>query len=494
MAIDPEIRRLQAKQVGMLMRAYRHAFIVDGRARRLSQDGLLDLMAQVNRQYSERHDHSTVTRWESGATRPTRARIEVFGQALNLSAIEVDGLIRLAGLKPDDPVPAGGRQSLEESANTGAAVSVDTLEYPGPAAAASAVGEGDSPSYAWEVIRYCLSRFFLPGSGVAVAGYVLASLGWSATWMLMLYVSIAIGLVLVQGFLRLRRSNDLRELFFISVFFVLSAPLLQVPLLRMDHYEFYAIGNLANTPIPVLLALAFNLLLALACGLLFEFLWRWQYSGRGAEQAYKRAAWVVLPPVGLVYACILALSNVGAWIEFLLLLTVLAGVFTMLAVLRDQAVSLSEWDRKFLLGTAVAVTIVLTILGSAAILAAYLEPSLLAMPGHTLLHSGDIDFNALGYPPEELTARFRVGFVWASLAMSAYMVFVIGGNLIVTIYRLGGGESAQPATDTALAGTGVSLPPEPSRRARVDARYWAGCLAGLRTFRPGCNRTGAPSN
>ena len=480
MAIDPEIRRLQAKQVGMLMRAYRHAFLVDGRARRLSQDGLLDLMAQVNQQYSERHDHSTVTRWESGATRPTRARIEVFGQALNLSAIEVDGLIRLAGLKPDDPVPAGGRQSLEESANTGAAV--------------SAVGDRDSPSYAWEVIRYCLSRFFLPGSGVALAGYVLASLGWSATWMLMLYVTIAIGLMLVQGFLRLRRSNDLRELFFISVFFVLSAPLLQVPLIRMDHYEFYAIGNLANTPIPVLLALAFNLLLALACGLLFEFLWRWQYSGRGAGKAYKRAAWVVLPPLGLVYACILALSNVGAWIEFLLLLTVLAGVFTVLAVLRDQAVSLSDWDRKFLLRTAVAVTIVLTILGSAAILAAYLEPSLLAMPGHTLLHSGDIDFNALGYPPEELTARFRVGFVWASLAMSAYMVFIIGGNLIVTIYRLGGGESASPAMDTAVAGTRVSLPPEPSRRARVDARYWACCLAGLRIFRPGRNRAGALSN
>ena len=447
--MDPESRRLRSKQVGMLMRAYRLAFLVEGQARKLTQEGLLTLMAEVNPQYWERHDHSTVGRWESGATRPTKERLEVFGQALDLSAVEVDGLIRLACLEPDDPVPDGGRQSLEESSNAGAAVAVHTLEYPDPEEAASAVSEGDSPSYALDVIRYCLSRFFLPGFGVAVAGYVLASLGWSATWMLMLYVTIAIGLVLVQGFLRLRRSNDLRELLFISVFFVLSAPLLQAPLLRMDHYEFYAIGNLANTPMPILLALAFNLLLALACGLLFDFLWRWKYSGSGEEKAYKRATWVVLPPLGLVYACILVLSNIGAWIEYLVLLTVLAGVFTTLAVLRDKEVSLSDWDRRFLLWTAVAVTIVLTALGSAGILTTYMEPSQLAMPGHTLFRSGDIDFNALGYPPEELTARFRVGFAWASVALVAYMVFVIGGNLIVTIYRLGGGESADSATDAA---------------------------------------------
>ena len=299
MSMDPESRRLRSKQVGMLMRAYRLAFLVEGQARKLTQEGLLTLMAEVNPQYWERHDHSTVGRWESGATRPTRERLEVFGQALDLSAVEVDGLIRLACLEPDDPVPDGGRQSLEESSNAGAAVAVHTLEYPDPEEAASAVSEGDSPSYALDVIRYCLSRFFLPGFGVAVAGYVLASLGWSATWMLMLYVTIAIGLVLVQGFLRLRRSNDLRELLFISVFFVLSAPLLQAPLLRMDHYEFYAIGNLANTPMPILLALAFNLLLALACGLLFDFLWRWKYSGSGEEESLQAGHLGSAPAIGI---------------------------------------------------------------------------------------------------------------------------------------------------------------------------------------------------
>ena len=60
---------------------------VEGRPGRLSQTGLLDLMGQVDEKYSELHGHSTVARWESGATNPSRDRIRVFGQALNLSPV-----------------------------------------------------------------------------------------------------------------------------------------------------------------------------------------------------------------------------------------------------------------------------------------------------------------------------------------------------------------------------------------------------------------------
>ena len=342
---DPEFRRLRAKQVGMLMRAYRHSFPVAGPSRRLSQEGLLGLMADVDAQYSERHDHSAVARWESGAIRPTRERLQVFGQALNLSTIEIDGLIGLAGLETDYPVPAATTRSLGDPHNTDSAAAFSSPGPPGSEEPDPEPIRDESPSYVADVLRFSLYRFLLPGAGVAAAGYVLASLGWSATWMLMLYVAAGIGLVLAQGFLRMRRSNHLRELFFISVFFVLSAPLLQVPMIRMDHYGFYAIGNLVNTPVPVLLALAFNLFVALAAGLLFDYLWRWQYSDRGRRKPYQRAAWVVFPPLALVYACILALSNVGAWIEYLLVLPVLAGVFAAIAILRDDEVSLNEWDR-----------------------------------------------------------------------------------------------------------------------------------------------------
>ena len=50
------------------MRAYRHAFATGGNKKRLSQNGLLDLMGEVDREYADMDGHSTVARWESGAT------------------------------------------------------------------------------------------------------------------------------------------------------------------------------------------------------------------------------------------------------------------------------------------------------------------------------------------------------------------------------------------------------------------------------------------
>ena len=103
-------------------------------------------------------------------------------------------------------------------------------------------------------------------------------------------------------------------------------------------------------------------------------------------------------PIALVYAFLLAFSNVGFWIVGLGLFTLLAGVFTALVVLRDRDVSVGEWDRKFLLCTAVAVTIVLSALGLAAILATYLQPSTYDVSEQGLFYSWTIDFDALGYP------------------------------------------------------------------------------------------------
>ena len=58
-------------------------------------------MAEVDAEYSERFSHTTVSRWESGTTRPTVERLQVFGKALHLTEDEVTGLIVLAGLADD---------------------------------------------------------------------------------------------------------------------------------------------------------------------------------------------------------------------------------------------------------------------------------------------------------------------------------------------------------------------------------------------------------
>ena len=495
MTLDPEARRLRAKQVGMLMQAYRRAYSAKGKAKRLSQEGLLLLMGEANAKYLERYDRSTVARWESGEIRPNRERLEVFGRALNLSHVEIDGLISLAGLEANDASPADETQRLEEPANAGAAVPVDTLEHPGPGRVAATSEWNDSSSNARNAVRYAFSRFLLPGSCVALAGYFLASLGWNSSFMLAVYVGVAMCALTTQGFLRLRRSDDLGDLLFVTVFFQLSIPLLHAPLTRMDTYGLYSLGGFAGTSIPFTISLIANLIVATAAGLMFNFLYRWQYSGpAGGKSVYRRAAWTVLPPIAFVYAFLLAFSNVGFWIVGLGVFTLIAGVFITLLVLRDEDVTIGGWDRKFLLCTAVAVTIVLSAIGLAAILATYLQPSLYAMSEQGLFYSWVIDYDALGYPAEEFFERSRLAVVWASLTTLAYMVIVIGGKLIVTIYRLDGGDPSIAASATAAVPVEDSLPQRTTRRSRVDVRYWAGWIAGRRIFQPLRNRTRFLSN
>ena len=132
MAIDPDLRRTRARQVGLLMQAYRRAHAPSSGRRGLSQEGLLDLMGQADPGYLNRYDRSTVSRWESGATLPTRERLEVFGRALDLSPDEIDGLVLLSGLGADNgtgPIPETDAPSVPAAVS--GAVSDDVPEHPG---------------------------------------------------------------------------------------------------------------------------------------------------------------------------------------------------------------------------------------------------------------------------------------------------------------------------------------------------------------------------
>ena len=445
MGLEREGRRLRAAQVGMLMRAYRESFTRPDGRKGLTQEELLGRMADVDGQYGERYSHSTVSRWESGATRPTRQRLEAFGKALELSSVEVEGLITLAGLGGRDRSGALQRGSSTDISDVDIADgSADALANFGAAGPQTE----NRLTAAWnlsESIRFCLSRFLLPGLCVAGGGYALSSLGWTADWIMTFFIAIVIGLVLTQGFLRMRKGDQLREFFFVSLFFLLSTPLLQIPLIRMDNYGFYTISDFAGTPIPCLLALMVNLTLALVAGLMFDFLWKWQYSRNVSERrAPQRAAWVALLPLVFVYCCIMVISNVGSWIHLTVVLPVLGVVFITLLVLRDPVVTPRERDLRFLLWAVVTAIIVLSALGGAAILTLYLAPSSLPQPDHNLLYSWDIDFAALGYTQDELTERLHLGFIWVALSNFVYIVVVIGGNLIVAIYRRGSGCGAQP--------------------------------------------------
>ena len=436
---ERDVQQARAAQVGQLMRSYRESFTQGGGRRGLTQEALLERMGSVDSDYAERYSHATVSRWESGGTRPTLKRLKVFGQALRLSQTELAGLVLLAGLAPDFPT-ALDHVSGSSGAN-------GNVVAPGPESGSGVVGIAGAlraertPSILRCALRFVLLRVLPLGTAI-VGGYALSFYGWNNAWMPAAYVVFALGIVLAQGFLLPDRGAPMREFFWVSLFFLLTTPLLQFASIHMDHYNFHTIGDLAGTQMPYVLALLTNLVIAGAAGLMFQMLWRWQYSGdSGESSALRRAASVALPPVISVYAVVVVISNISVSIQLAVLLPVLGAVFTALLALRDPTFNPSERDRLYLLSTTSVLAIVSTALGIVAILAIYLSPNLPSvLADHNLLRSWEIDFAELGFTPGEALDRLNVGYMWHAIWVLAYMFFVVGGRLIVSVYRIGGGR------------------------------------------------------
>ena len=476
MSVDSQSRRLRAKQVGRLMRHHREEFAVDGKPGQLTQTGLLQRMSEIDPAYLG-YKHTTVVRWESGATRPTRERLEVFGQALSLSKAEVDGLIDLAGLEPRLEYFATEAEDFvveEEAArNRGAAVA---------ASPATSAGSG-AAGYAAQALRFCISRFALPGAAIAGVGYFLQSVGWSADWMLTLYVSLVIFLVLAHYFLRRGRSNTPRDLLFLSVFVLLSAPLMQMHGTRMDSYGFYSLEGLGNTPIPFAMALGTNLLIALAAGLIFDFLRRRSYAWHSGNP-YLQAAIVAFAPLAFVYAFAIVFgNNVGFWIYLLEVLSVLGGVLMALLLLEDGRVKVSDRVKWLSIQLTISIALIFTVITLAGLLVVYWDPGLQAVPDHNLVRSWETDFSALGYPASEFDERARTGVVWVVLTALIYLVSVVGGTLLVSLCRKDTDDSQKTAP--AAATTPASARSREDREdPRTDVRYRPGWLAGHRILQP----------
>ena len=223
--------------------------------------------------------------------------------------------------------------------------------------------------------------------------------------------------------------------------FLLTTPLLQFASTRVDHYNFHTIGNLAGTQMPYMLALLLNLVIAATAGLMFQLLWKRQYSGDSdRSSALRRAAWVALPPVIFVYVVVAVITNISVSIQLAVLLSVLGAVFTALLVLRDPAFNPSERDRLFLLSTTSVLAMISATLGIVTMLVIYLSPDLPSvLPDHNLLRSWEIDFAELGLSREEALDGLNLGYMWHAIWVFAFMFFVVGGRLIVSIYRIDGG-------------------------------------------------------
>ena len=432
---ERDLQKARNAQAGLLMKTYRENFVGEDGTRGLTQEELLRRMASVSDDYAERYSHATVSRWETGRTRPTLERLRVLGAALNLEPADVAGLVLLAGLAPSFDV------AMECVVNGHSPVTAD------PAAAPDSVALPDMEPWHGEInipksTGWVVMRFLLIAVGIAAFGYALASVGWDPSWMPVAYVGFTLSLVLCQHFVLPGVGGDLSEFFWVSLFVVLTTPLLQFSPLGMDHYNIYFLADFAGTHYPYMLALLLNLLLAFVGTMLFRVPWKWRYSGESNwGNALRRAAWMVIPPVGLVYGVEVVISNISVWIQLSVLMPLVAAVFIVLLILRDPHINPSEWDRRFLTTTFMVVAIVATTLGTMSILAIYVSPDLPAvLPDHNLLHSWEIDFGELDYTKEEALHKVNLGYMWHSMSLLAYMVFVLGSHLLISIYRMGRGN------------------------------------------------------
>ena len=420
--------------VGRFIRSYRYDAGRNGR--RLSQEGLLELMVERGESYAANLDRVNVSYWETGAKLAPREFLVAFGRAFDIPQGEMDRMLSLAGYA--DLGEGEGRAAVlaaaesigskVESLHRDVRILVDSTAKP-------------EPVDAYGVARDALRRMALPGLYALGVGFVLDAMGLNGTLALLAYVLAAFAIVIGQGVLRWTKPgrdpserDQVVDLFFISLFFTLNSSLLIGVLTKADHFGFYTIEPYTNTPMPFVLTTLVNLALSLAASVTFSVLWTRNQGPGGGRSAFSRAVWTTLPPLLFTYVSISIFTSLGAWISLMVVFGVLFGTFTTIVALNQPGMALE--DVNFVLRAAVVVIALLCSFGVAGALAAYLEPGMMVTASELrIIPLPEISAEELGYTPEQGVELLRLGNLWMSLAIIVYLATVVGGYLLVTIRR-----------------------------------------------------------
>ena len=421
--------------VGRLIRSYRD----DGRrnGRRLTQDGLLDLMVERGEESAAYWDRSMISNWERGVRHPPREFLVAFGRALDVPQTEMDRMLILAGYESLDEEE--GRAALLAAAQA-IESQVESLEQR-VRGLVDSVAPQKAPVDASAVAKEAMWRLAPAGAYALVVGFILNALGQNGTLALLAYTVVALGIVVGQWALRwlnperARTEHDnIVDLFFISLFFTSNTSVLIGALTKADHFGFYTIEAFTNTPMPFLFATLAHLVISLIASVMFSVLWRRQFGTGNVGSTFSRAVWITLPPLLFAYVSIVVFTNLGVWMSFSVLYGILFGTFTTIVALNDPEMSLGDAD--FFLKAAIVVITLLTVFGVIAVMIGYLEPHVLVtVSEYRIIPLRQISAEELGYTPEQGLQYLRIGGTWMALANIVYLVTVVGGYLLVTIRR-----------------------------------------------------------
>ena len=421
--------------VGRLIRSYRDEARRNGR--RLTQEGLLDLMVELGDESAASWDRSMISNWERGVRHPPREFLVAFGRALEVPQTELDRMLIIAGYESLDEeeghaailAAAHAIESQVEILEQRVRGLVDSVAPPKPPVDASAVA------------KEAMWRLAPAGVYALVVGFILSALGQNGTVALLAYTLVALAIVVAQWALRwLKPDRDRTEhdhivdLFFISLFFTSNTSVLIGALTKADHFGFYTIEAFTNTPMPFLFATLVHLVISLIASVMFSVLWRRQFSSEDTVGTFFRAVWITLPPLLFAYASIVLFTNLGVWTSFMVVYGVLFGTFTTIVALNDPGTTLDDSD--FFLKAAIVVITLLTVFGVIAVFVGYLEPNVMVFVSEfRIIPLRPISAEELGYTPEQGMQYLRIGGVWMALANIVYLVTVVGGYLLVTIRR-----------------------------------------------------------
>ena len=301
-------------------------------------------------------------------------------------------------------------------------------------------GPGRAIGSLLEVVRFFSLRFLPLAALISGFHYLLSLVGWNDAWMPVICVAFAYLVVMGQGVVFPDKSAGLREFYWISVFFVLTTPLLQFAPLGLDHYNFHLVTGFGGTMMPYMLALLVNLTLAWTAGLMFHLLWRWRYrDGTTVGGTVTGAASVTLPPSGVVYAVVMVITNFSVTVQLSAVFAVLPMAFSLLLVFRDTGVTFTERDRQTLFPLLTAAACVSVLVGMAVIMSIYLSPDFPSvLPDHNLVKSWELDSTLRG------TRDRRRGPGEPRLHMACHVpvdLYVMRGGrqTLVEIHRMGEG-------------------------------------------------------
>ena len=419
--------------VGRLVRSYRNEFRHKGR--RLSQDGLIDLMIERGEEYATGLDRSQVSRWENGTRTAPREFLVAFGRALDIPRGEMDRMLDLAGY---DSLRDEERQNALLEAAQRIESRVESLQMDMRSIADS---NADSTVDASNVAAGALRRMAPPTVYAMAVGFVLNAMGLNGTLALLTYVLVAFAIVIGQVVLRWLKpgsssseQDHIVDLFFISLFLTMDTSLLLGALTKSDHFGFYTIETFTNTPMPFLLTMLAHLALSLIASVMFSILWTRQQGAEDGRGTFSRAVWTALPPTLFAYVTIAVFTNLGAWMFFIVVFGILFGAFTMIVALNEPGMVLE--DTGAVIRTTVFVITVLCSFGAAGALVSYMDPgAAITASEFRIIPLREITSEELGYSQEEGVELLRLGILWMSLATIVYLSTVLGSYVLVTIRR-----------------------------------------------------------